>query len=362
MDTQTNMNIPTMSAGSAVKTLTLLCNGIINKKAPLRRSPVPFLWGPPGVGKTDAVWETAKQLGKITGKKVNVKERHLILFTPFDILGMPYEKDGCTHFTKPELFDFDDSDDIINILFLDELSAATPTVQAAAYQICFNKRVGEHELPDNCLVIAAGNRLTDQSVSFKMPKALCNRLIHFNIVSEFESWKTWAFSHNISSNIIAYLTMDNSRINITPGTEELAFCTPRSWEAVSEMLAIADNDPDAAYNLIAGNIGCDTATEFVRFCRGALNMPNVDEILAGRCRDLPKKHDVMFALVSALVARIANNPSAISYDEFENICMYIKALPRDFVMLFLEDIKLIDGMEVLFRRSRTLQELINKRL
>lgn len=52
----------------------------------------------------------------------------------------------------------DSSDDIVNILFLDEISAAPQSVQAAAYQITLDRVVGEHKLPDNCIVIAAGNR------------------------------------------------------------------------------------------------------------------------------------------------------------------------------------------------------------
>ena len=49
----------------------------------------------------------------------------------------------------------DAADNIVNILFLDEISAAPQSVQAAAYQITLDRVVGEHKLPDNCIVIAA---------------------------------------------------------------------------------------------------------------------------------------------------------------------------------------------------------------
>lgn len=56
---------------------------------------------------------------------------------------------------KPQIFQMDAADNIVNILFLDEISAAPQSVQAAAYQITLDRVVGEHKLPDNCIVIAA---------------------------------------------------------------------------------------------------------------------------------------------------------------------------------------------------------------
>ena len=79
----------------------------------------------------------------------------------------------------------DSSDDVFNILFLDEISAAPPSVQSAAYQIVLDHKVGEHKLPKNCVVICAGNRVTDHSVAYKMPKALANRVLHYEITSDF---------------------------------------------------------------------------------------------------------------------------------------------------------------------------------
>ena len=100
----------------------------------------------------------------------------------------------------------DPSDDIVNILFLDEISAAPQSVQAAAYQITLDRVVGEHKLPDNCIIIAAGNRVTDKSVSFKMPKALANRLCHFEIQSDFDSWRDWAVKNGINQKVLGFIS------------------------------------------------------------------------------------------------------------------------------------------------------------
>ena len=91
----------------------------------------------------------------------------------------------------------DEREDVVNILFLDEISAAPQSVQAAAYQITLDRTIGEHKLPENCIVIAAGNRVTDKSVAYTMPKALANRLMHIEAVGNPASWIEWANLHGI---------------------------------------------------------------------------------------------------------------------------------------------------------------------
>lgn len=139
----------------------------------------------------------------------------------------------------------DESDSIVNILFLDEISAAPQSVQAAAYQITLDRAVGEHKLPENCIVIAAGNRTTDKSVAFKMPKALANRLLHIEVEVSFNSWKQWAIQSGINEKVVGFLTFNRERLmNFDSNADDLAFATPRSWEMVSNILNYVDSDVD----------------------------------------------------------------------------------------------------------------------
>jgi undecaprenyl pyrophosphate synthase len=38
------------------------------------------------------------------------------------------------------------------------MNSAAPSIQAAAYQLILNRRIGKYKLPKNVVVIAAGNR------------------------------------------------------------------------------------------------------------------------------------------------------------------------------------------------------------
>ena len=64
------------------------------------------------------------------------------------------------------------------IVLLDELNTAAPSIQAAAYQLVLDRKLGDYRLPEACVVMAAGNRDTDKGATFKMPTPLMNRFVH----------------------------------------------------------------------------------------------------------------------------------------------------------------------------------------
>lgn len=359
------MNIPGMSVAKAIEKLEVLYCAVIENGGTFKNIPTPFFWGPAGVGKSEGVYQMAGNIAKKTGKKVLVTDVRLLLFSPVDLRGVPIADDEkrFTNWLMPKIFDMDKSDECINFLFLDELSAAPQSVQAAAYQICLDRRIGEFALPKNCIVIAAGNRTTDQSVSYKMPKALCNRLMHFNIKSDYVAWRTWAVEHAVSDKVIAYLGFDNSRLCVEPENSDLAYATPRSWAFVSTLLNNTGNDPKAIHDLIAACVGNDNAIEFEAFCKGYINMPSVSDVVSGRSTELPKSHDMMFAMVSGLVAAIRDKGNELTVDQLDNICTYVIRLPKDFCMSFMKDITHIPDMNMKLMKCHGFQKWLsaNKR-
>lgn len=356
------VNIPELTVGEVIEKLSFLYSSAINKGVDLKSLPTPFLWGPPGVGKSRSMHQLAEILEEKTGKKVIVTDVSLLLFSPVDIRGLPAKSNSgdSAVWLIPEIFRMNESPDVINLLFLDELSAATPDVQKAAEQICLDRRIGEHRLPKNCIVCAAGNRVNDQSLYFKMPKALANRLMHFEIISDYNGWRGWAISHGISPIIIAFLGCNPERLFMSPSSTDNAYCTPRAWEHVSNILTTIDCDPKSAHELVAACVGIDTAIELEAFCRGTLDLPDVDEILAGRCIKLPRSHDVMYALISALTARVVNSSEDVTVDQLENIFTYVKKLPNDFVMYFAKDIIKSKDINKKLMRCQSFQQWLSR--
>ena len=109
---------------------------IIKSNTALKSFPSVMLWGPPGVGKSQGIRQVAKEISEKTGKRVEITDVRLLLFNPVDLRGIPTANNDKTLavWLKPKIFQMDERNEVVNILFLDEISAAPQSVQAAAYQ------------------------------------------------------------------------------------------------------------------------------------------------------------------------------------------------------------------------------------
>ena len=236
MQTDTGRSI---NVNVAVELLSSAYISLIQNGTPFRAFPSVMLWGPPGIGKSQGVRQIARRIADETGKKVLITDVRLLLFNPVDLRGIPTSNADKTLavWLKPKIFHMGESTDTVNILFLDEISAAPPSVQAAAYQITLDRTIGEHRLPENCIVMAAGNRVTDKSVAYNMPKALANRLCHLEIVGDPQAWHDWAVKNRLHRYVVGYLDYNPvALMKYDPSGTELAFPTPRTWEMVSSIL------------------------------------------------------------------------------------------------------------------------------
>ena len=356
------LNIPDMSVSAVIRLLSDLYENALKKDLPLKALPTPFFWGAAGSGKSEGVYQLADEIAARTGKKVIVTEVRLLLFAPTDLRGIPVAdaEKRFSNWLMPRIFQMNPGKDQVNLLFLDELSAATQSVQAAAYQLCLDRKVGEFTLPENCIVIAAGNRTTDQSVSYKMPKALCNRLMHFNISCDYEDWRRWAVQHGVAQEVIAFLGLDSSRLSVEPESSDLAYATPRSWTFVSTLISTLEGPIESIHPLIAACVGSDAALEFEAFCKGCLHMPPIKDVLSGKCRELPRSHDIMYAMVSAFVSLLQREGDRLTESELDNLCSYLVRFPKDFVVTFLKDATAIPEMDHLLMRCFSLQSWLSK--
>ena len=341
-----------MAKNDSINVMQMKVNEMVSLMTPLyaasnpKEIPSLMLWGAPGIGKSRSIDAISKKLETMTGKKVVVTDVRLLLFNPVDLRGIPVAdaKRELAIWLKPKIFQMDPSDNIINILMLDELSAAPQSVQAAAYQITLDRIIGEHKLPDNCIVIAAGNRVTDKSVAYKMPKALGNRLTHLEIVCDIDDWKQWAIPAGIDSRIVGFLNYMSSKLFVfDPSNDDNAYPTPRSWEMVHRYLTKI-NSIEQAFPLIAGSIGLGCATEFKAWTQVFHKLPDIKGILDGTITDVPKEPDVLFALSAAIVSAIGRTQGAAKKKALSNVLTYSMNMPAEFSTLTVKDMVMVEDL------------------
>lgn len=259
-----------------------------------------FLWGPPGIGKSELVEGITRELG---GYMIDLR---LGQMEPTDIRGIPfYNKDkGVMDWAAP--IDLPDAELAsqypVVVLFMDEMNSAAPSVQSAAYQLVLNRRVGKYVLPDNVVMVAAGNRESDKGVTYRMPTPLANRFIHQEMRVDFASWQEWAVQNNIHKDVVGYLSFAKQDLyDFDSKSSSRSFATPRTWSFVSELLLGEDEDNDTLTNLIAGTVGEGLAVKFMQHRKVAARMPKPEDILSGKVTDLNVKEvSAMYSLVISM--------------------------------------------------------------
>jgi len=233
-----------MKASDLTKSISVL----VEQKVPT------FLWGAPGIGKSSIIKQIADE------KKMGFIDLRLALMDPSDLKGIPfYDKESHTALWAPPAFLPKDGN---GILFLDELNSAAPSVQASAYQLILDRKVGEYDLPDGWAVVAAGNRESDRGVTYRMPGPLANRFVHFEMEVSVEDWKVWAYENEICESIIGYISYKEEHLfTFDAKSNEKSFATPRSWEYVDKILK-ADLDKELLLESISGAVGREVAVGF----------------------------------------------------------------------------------------------------
>lgn len=281
-----------------------------------------FIWGKPGVGKSQVMAQAAKALNR------ELRDVRAVLLDPVDLRGIPHVNgDGRAHWAVPDFLPREGE----GVLFLDELNAAPPLVAAACYQLVLDGKLGEYTLPAGWSVMAAGNYETDRAVTTRMPTPLANRFVHLHFEIDLEDWCGWAFDNNVRLEVISFLRFRPVLMhNFDPKQASKAFASPRSWEFVSRIL---DSKPGRAVEpaLIAGAVGEAASAEFNGFLRVFRNIPNPDAVLLHPdTAPVPEDPATLYALAGVLAQKATEA-------NFDRVTTYAGRMPVEFAVLLVSD-------------------------
>lgn len=254
------------------------------------RRPI-FMWGAPGIGKSDIVASIVRSGALGNAALVDLR---LALLEPTDLRGYPFRNPETNQMEWAPPADLPSVElasqyDTV-VLFLDELNSAPPSVQAAAYQLVLNRRIGQYVLPDNVVIVAAGNRDNDRGVTYRMPLPLANRFRHIYLRVDFDDWSRWAIRNDVHPDVLGYLSYAKQDLHaMDVKSNAAAFPAPRSWAFVSEMLRVPEfATADLAEQKIevAGAIGDGVAAKFMEHRRLSGQLPRPEEVLNGSVKEL----------------------------------------------------------------------------
>lgn len=163
-----------------------------------------------------------------------------------------------------------------HVLFIDEITNVRPSEQSLVYHLVLNNSIGPNvgKLPQNCVVVAAGNSKEESEAAYNMPEPLFRRFEgHIELKPNIKSWLEWGSElrngrpkiHPLVASFVA--TFGNEVFYSAYDAEEPPefAIDPRGWEQVSNI--IYSNNGVIAKELIANKVGVDIASSFVAFAK-----------------------------------------------------------------------------------------------
>jgi len=220
--------------------------------------------GPGGIGKTQIVYQVGEETN-LPVKVINLQHVY-----PEQLMGVPKDDGtGYVRWLRPR-----DLPEERCILFLDEITNASALKQNAAMQLLMEKRVGDHRLHPDTLIVAAGNRPQDNILAKVLPSLVVNRCTFIQVDPPgVDEWLAdFAIPNGIHPLIRAFVkSRPQFLFEESDATSEQQFARPRCWERLSRVLnELLKMEPTVRDELIIA----DWVRVRVRRLRG-LSMPSL---------------------------------------------------------------------------------------
>lgn len=304
--------------------------GIINHVAIKKRRPVCF-HGPSGVGKSEGIAQSAQENGA-TLVDIRVSQ-----YESIDFRGIPDIQQGSTVWNMPATLPFkgnpkfdEDSGKPI-YLFLDEVDHGDPSVLSVLYQLLNERRVGEHVLMDNVIMLCARNRAQDKGIGNKFPDPLANRMSHFEIGVDVKSWSAWAakaWPDMAGATIIGFLNFRPELLHTHDASKpQTVFATPRAWSFAYQDFSDTTMPEDLRIASITGSVGEGPGIELTAFAKIMDSLPDINTIIANP-KTAPVHHEL--DLQWALASHVAGH---MTEDNADPLHEYLSRLEPEMVVM-----------------------------
>ena len=282
-----------------------------------------MLWGATGVGKSEAVRQLAAELD------AELRDIRLCQKQPTDIGGLPaldHETKQTVFYTPAFLAAREDKKAVV--LFFDEISLAPDDTRSAVLGILEERRQGDVEIPDNWIIVAAGNRPEDLANARGLDAAANRRLLHIVIEPQLEATLAHFMKISIAPEVLAFLKVFPQHLSGEESARQQKhelYPRPASWEKVSNVLGeLKKADKRTKHLAVSGIIGDSVAAEFMLLAEEVKNMKSVDELLEIQQTTpskigayLPDTVNGLYALSFAIASR-ASEETAIELLELVN--------------------------------------------
>jgi len=247
------------------------------------------MWGPPGVGKSDASRQAANEIG-IDYKRQGVSTVDYIKVAGYpELQGKGSNRRAVSHSFLNVPADGE------GIWVFDDWTHAPAPVQNLMMDAALFREINEKKIGDGWLLVLCANQVGVGVHS--MGQAVSGRFLHVHVVPDLECFKSYALKNDLRPEIIGFLEASPDYLYVSPDNEERAYPTPRSWEKLSHLLdanyslkdgtrlGLHQADPELLQHFIGSAVGPATAPSVASFV-SAYGLVDVEEAASGSLDNL----------------------------------------------------------------------------
>ena len=212
---------------------------------PEQQRPI-FLIGAPGIGKTAIMSQIANELD------IGLVSYSMTHHTRQSALGLPFivhrEFDGksfdVSEYTMSEIiasiYDYIEKTGLSSgILFLDEINCVSETLYPSMLQFLQFKMFGRHKVPDNWIIVCAGNPAEYNRSVHEFDIVTLDRLRKIEVEPDLEAWKAYARTTNVHPAIMSFLDVKSDKFYSVESTPEgMRFVSARGWSDLSGVMTM----------------------------------------------------------------------------------------------------------------------------
>ncbi len=377
---------------------------------PFNNYPV-FIHGSIGIGKTQMmqelvaermIFELKKKLPTLDGQEKLIAQNELVRLTSYkdvrqvidlvdrhlltlrvssllieNITGIPApsgDKSSCKFLIPENMLEKSKQDWLV--IFLDELDKGSAVKLTALTFLIESKRVGEFYFPNDTMIVAAANRITDSFLSKAISPELKNRAANIDVVVDIDIWCAWALRSEIKKAVVDFVQFkkrQNKNILAVYSEEVQAgltneFPTPRSWAYGANQMDRMERQGmpfDEQVQELSQYVGTDAANEYKIYVL-MYNTVDINKILDGTdtipgiqgsnfADTIAKQHVYVFAIANQLTVEHLNDTNSQI-----NLAKALSNLSSDMCVAFLMTLVLDDTIFNAFVDSPHLAEFVNK--
>jgi hypothetical protein len=309
----------------------------------------PFIWGPPGIGKSTIGREIAKEFNA---------ELYILdapLLQPIDYLAAVPNHQEKKVMLYPSGFLPEKGPAVV---LVEDLPHAKSYQQVPLMQMVLDRRIGPMKFAPDVYFIVTGNREEDLAGVNPLPSPLMNRVAHIEMQPELEEWIDWARKAELASEVIGFIQAFPGEFLKLPQEGQRAWPTPRSHHILSDcikpLLSNFSKNESLIRHLAVATVGPTTAGMFIAYVKYLKNIDPVEIIERGH---IPSEsaRDKLFAIVQSVAGLIKSKKKGYITKHKDNTKTFFNSLSGEFKVTFLKELITYSG-----KRPNTayLEELI----